>query len=141
MDKTEIMGILPHRQDMLLIEEAYKTEDGGAEAYYTVRGDEFFLRGHFPGYPVVPGVILCEIIAQSACVMFGGEMQGKTPFYTGMNNVKFRSQVRPGDRVHTKVALTRHKACFYFISGELYVGDRLCVQGEFSFALVDGNKS
>lgn len=140
MDKSEIMKILPHREDMLLIEEAYRKEDGSAEAYYTVRGDEFFLRGHFPGYPVVPGVILCEMIAQSACVMFGEEMAGKTPFYTGLNNVKFRGQVRPGDRVRIVAKLLRHKACFYFIGGELYVGDKLCVQGEFSFAVVDSDK-
>lgn len=143
MDKNQIMSILPHREDMLLIEEAYLKEDGSAEAFYTVRGDEFFLRGHFPDYPVVPGVILCEMIAQSACVLMQGEaenMAGKTPFYTGIDNVRFRSQVRPKDRVRIETKLTGKKACFYFIHGELYVGDKLCLKGDFSFAVVDANK-
>ena len=101
------------------------------------------LRGHFPDYPVVPGVILCEMIAQSACVLMQGEaenMAGKTPFYTGIDNVRFRSQVRPKDRVRIETKLTGKKACFYFIHGELYVGDKLCVKGDFSFAVVDANK-
>lgn len=144
MNKEEITALLPHREDMLLIEEAYRKEDGSAEAFYTVRGDEFFLRGHFPDYPVVPGVILCEMIAQSACVLLQGDvgdMAGKTPFYTGIDNVRFRSQVRPGDRVRTVVTLTGKKACFYFIHGELYVGDKLCVKGDFSFAVVDASRA
>ncbi len=137
MDKTEIMEILPHRNNMLLIDEAYKNEDGSATAYYTVRGDEFFLNGHFPGYPVVPGVILCEMLAQSACVIMGDNLKGKTPFYTGMNNVRFRSQARPGDKLRFECRLVKSKSIFYFMAGKAYVGDRLCVEGEFSFAMTD----
>ena len=99
MNREEIMQILPHRDDMLLIETAEMGEDGVATATYTVRGDEFFLRGHFPGNPVVPGVILCEIIAQGACTLFGEEMKGKTPLYTGIDKVRFRRMVKPGDTI------------------------------------------
>ncbi|MCD8040634.1 MAG: beta-hydroxyacyl-ACP dehydratase [Clostridia bacterium] len=135
MDKLQIMEILPHRNDMLLIDEAYKNEDGSSTAYYTVRGDEFFLNGHFPGYPVVPGVILCEMIAQSACVIMGDGLKGKTPFYTGINKVRFRSQARPGDKLRFECRLLRSKGVFYFMAGKAYVGDRLCAEGEFSFAV------
>lgn len=121
---------------MLLVEEAYLNEDGSSTAYYTVKGDEFFLQGHFPGYPVVPGVILCEMAAQSSCVMFKDDMGGVKPFYTGINNVKFRSQVQPGDKIMFHCVITRIKKPFYFVKGEAYVGDKLCMQGEFSFALV-----
>lgn len=140
MDREEIKSILPHRDAMLLVDEAYLNEDGSSTAYYTVKGDEFFLQGHFPGYPVVPGVILCEMTAQSSCVIFSEEMSGKRPFYVGINNVKFRSQVRPGDRIRFHCSIMRVKKPFYFVKGEAYVGESLCMQGEFSFALVDANK-
>lgn len=129
------MKILPHRDNMLLIDDAVN-EDGNAVAHYTVRGDEFFLKGHFPGNPIVPGVILCEILAQSACVLMQDVMtDGKLPVYTGLNNVKFRSPVKPGDTVETRCHIKRAKHPFYFAEGTLCVGERLCVSAEFSFAV------
>ena len=136
MDRNEIMNILPHRDHMLLVDTVEKIGDE-AHGQYHVTGEEFFLKGHFPGNPVVPGVILCEILAQSACVLLEDQMTGgKLPMYTGLNNVKFRSPVKPGDTFETKCRITRVKHPFYFASGEGYVGDRLCLKAEFSFAIV-----
>lgn len=135
MDREEIMTILPHRDNMLLLDDA-ENIDGTATGHYTVRGDEFFLKGHFPDNPIVPGVILCEILAQSACVLMRDEMsEGKLPVYTGLNNVKFRSPVKPGDTVETKCRIKRAKHPFYFAEGTVCVGERLCVSAEFSFAI------
>ena len=136
MDRNEIMTILPHRDHMLLVDEVEKVENE-AHGKYHVTGEEFFLKGHFPGNPVVPGVILCEILAQSACVLLRDQMtEDRLPMYTGLNNVKFKSPVRPGDTFETKCRITRAKHPFYFASGEGYVGDRLCLKAEFSFAIV-----
>ncbi|MBR1821766.1 MAG: beta-hydroxyacyl-ACP dehydratase, partial [Clostridia bacterium] len=76
LNREQIAQILPHRDDMALLDEAALLEDGAAEGVYTVRGDEFFLRGHFPGNPVVPGVIQCEMLAQSTCVLLIGQAAG-----------------------------------------------------------------
>ena len=135
MNREEIMKILPHRDPMLLLDDA-ENLDGEAVAHYTVRGDEFFLQGHFPGNPIVPGVILCEILAQSACVLLRDAMDGgKLTVYTGLNNVKFRSPVRPGDRVETRCRIRRVKTPFYFAEGTVTVEGRLCVSAEFSVAI------
>ena len=135
MNREEIMGILPHRYHMLLLDDAEEL-DGPAVGHYTVRGDEFFLKGHFPGNPIVPGVILCEILAQSACVLMRGAMgEGQLPVYTGLNNVKFRSPVRPGDTVEARCRIRRAKHPFYFAEGTVTVDGRTCVSAEFSFAM------
>lgn len=140
MNREEIMNILPHREHMLLLDEV-ENRDGNAVGRYTVRGDEFFLQGHFPGNPIVPGVILCEILAQSACILLADAMSGgKTPVYTGLNNVKFRSPVKPGDTIETQCHITRAKHPFYFAEGKVTVDGRLCVSAEFSFAITEENK-
>jgi 3-hydroxyacyl-[acyl-carrier-protein] dehydratase len=136
MNQEQIKKILPHRDDMLLVDEA-EVIDGEAHGRYTVRGDEFFLNGHFPGNPVVPGVILCEILAQSTCVLLSEEIEsGVTPYFTGISNARFKAMVKPGDVIETKCVITKKKAPFYFASGEMRVGGNLALKADFSFALV-----
>lgn len=136
MNREEIMKILPHREHMLLLDEV-EEENGVAVGHYKVRGDEFFLQGHFPGNPIVPGVILCEILAQSACVLLQEAMdEGKLPVYTGLNHVKFRSPVRPGDMIETQCFIKRSKHPFYFAEGTVTVDGKICVSAEFSFAVM-----
>lgn len=137
MKGNELMDILPHRRSMLLLDEAYR-EDEYAHGIYTVKGDEFFLDGHFPGFPIVPGVILCEILAQSTAILLKDKMQeGKVCLYTGLDKVRFKSPVLPGDRFETKCRIVRSKGIFYFAEGEGYVGEELKIKAEYSFALAD----
>mgnify|MGYP004524016459 CR=1 FL=1 len=136
MNQEELKKILPHRDNMLLLDEA-ESDGELAHGKYTVRGDEFFLQGHFPGNPIVPGVILCEILAQSVCVLLSDKMTpGATPMYTGLNNVRFKSPVKPGDVFETECRVTKAKPPFYFAEGKGSVDGRLCVKAEFSFAII-----
>lgn len=137
MNRNEIMKLLPHRDSMLLLDEAERI---GEEAHgmYRVKGNEFFLDGHFPGFQVVPGVILCEILAQTACSLTDmGEDDGKIPVYAGLDKVRFRSPVRPGDEFRTVCRITKSKGPFFFCEGEGYVRDRKCISASFSFCITD----
>jgi len=141
MDKNKIKSILPHRDQMLLIDDVVLQNDISIGSY-TVRGDEFFLQGHFPGNPVVPGVILCEMMAQSSCLLIDLDStqpgEKYTPYFTGLNKVRFKNKVLPGDTVIFHCSLIGKKEPFYFIRGEGFVNETLCVSGELSFAVVNG---
>ena len=135
MNKEEIKKILPHREPMLLVDEV-ELIDGVAHGKCHIRGDEYFLQGHFPGNPVVPGVILCEMLAQTSCVLIHEDLKpGQLTLFTSLDKVRFKHPVYPGDTLETRVRLTRQKKPFYFAEGEGYVNGKLCVKAEFSFAI------
>lgn len=137
MERTELMSLLPHRDTMLLLDRAV-LDGETAHGERLIRGDEFFLDGHFPGDPVVPGVILCEILAQSACVLIGQTGEGKKirTLFTGLDKVRFKNPVKPGDLFCTECRITKSKGVFYWAEGKGTVGGKLCVQAEFSFAVI-----
>jgi 3-hydroxyacyl-[acyl-carrier-protein] dehydratase len=144
MDRDEIKTYLPHREPMLLIDsvvrEIVTDAKGNATEYavgtYHVRGDEYFLQGHFPDYPVVPGVILCEMMAQSCALLLGNETKSKRPLYTGIDKVRFRYQVRPGDTIVLRSMITERRQSLVFVKAEAKVDGKLCCRGNLSFALV-----
>ena len=138
MNLDELKEILPHREPMLLVD-SVELKDGGAHGIYRVRGDEWFLQGHFPGNPVVPGVILCEIMAQSCAVLLMEKLVGNTPYYTSIEKAKFKSSARPGDVIHVTAEIERNIGAFYFTNckAEQEDGTLIC-QGRFSFAVVPG---
>ncbi len=135
MNRDEIKTLLPHREPMLLLDEM-DTDGKDARGQYTIRGDEWFLQGHFPGNPVVPGVVLCEMMGQTCAILIGDQLKGKTPLFTGMNKVKFRRSAKPGDTLTLVACITRHNGPFFFTQGQAFIDGQLIAQGDFSFALV-----
>ena len=136
MNREELKGILPHREPMLLVDEAELEEENLAVGKYTVKGDEYFLQGHFPGMPVMPCVIQLEIMAQTCCVLLKDEVKGKNTFYTGIDKARFKNKVLPGDTLVMKCSLVKSRPPFYFAQGKGYVNGKLTVSAELSFALL-----
>ena len=136
MNQEALEKILPHRPPMLLLDEVDILPDGKARGRYHVRGDEFFLQGHFPGNPVVPGVILCEMMAQTCAVLIADALEDGTPFFSGIQKALFRRKVVPGDTVEFLCEIKRKLGHFYFAAGEGNVSGEPCVGGEFSVAVI-----
>ena len=140
MNKEEIKQYLPHREPMLLIEEAWIDENGVAHSKYLIKEDEFFTRGHFPGNPIVPGVIQCEIMAQSCAILVKDEIPGHITLYAGMDKIRFKNVVKPGDVCEVTASLLERRGnadnMIFFCSAKLEVNGKLCSKGQLSFALV-----
>ncbi len=139
MTREEIKTILPHREPMLLVDDM-RMEGEECISHYTVRGDEYFLQGHFPGFPVVPGVILCEIMGQSCSILIKDKLQGMTTLYTGLDKVRFKRQVRPGDTIEVRGRLTMQRSHNFVAEAEATVNGELAVKGTLSFALIENDK-
>jgi len=137
MNRDAIKTFLPHREPMLLVDDV--TMEGDiAIAHYHVRGDEFFLQGHFPGNPIVPGVILCEIMGQSMCILVRDELAaGRTPLYSGIKEARFRKPVRPGDTIEIRGHITDRRGLIFHAEAEAKVDGKTAVKGVLSFALID----
>ena len=136
MNRQELESVIPHRNSMLLVDEATKTSENTSEGKRYIRGDEWFLDGHFPGNPVVPGVILCEMMAQASAVIIAEVSARSIPYFTGIDKAKFKQKVLPGDTFEIKCELTRNRGVFYFITGKGYVNGKLAASADFSFALI-----
>ncbi|MCL2755751.1 MAG: 3-hydroxyacyl-ACP dehydratase FabZ [Firmicutes bacterium] len=138
-NKEQLHNLLPHRDPMLLINDVELIQNGEdilSIAHYTVRGDEFFLQGHFPNNPVVPGVILCEMMTQACCVFFIGKETNVDTYLTTLDSVKFKNPVRPGDTIQLRAKFIKTNRIFTFASAEALVRDKLVARCELSFALV-----
>ena len=136
----EIQAIIPHRYPFLLVDKIIEIEEGvKAVGIKNVTVNEPFFQGHFPGRPIMPGVLIVEALAQVGAVVIlkAEENKGKLAVFTGINNFKFRQQVVPGDTLRLEVEMTAFKRGMGKANVAAYVGDKVAAKGEISFAIVD----
>ncbi|MGN0692596.1 MAG: 3-hydroxyacyl-ACP dehydratase FabZ [Oscillospiraceae bacterium] len=138
MDKEQIKEIIPHRDPFLLIDSIIELEPGVkcvAEKYMSP--DEFWFKGHFPDYPVVPGVLMIEMLAQAGCVAMLSlpENKGKTGFFGGIKEAKFRRQVVPGDTLRLETEIIKVKGPIGIGKAVATVNGEKAVVAEISFAI------
>ena len=134
----DIKKIIPHRYPFLLIDKITELEPGKrAVGIKNVTMNEPFFAGHFPDYPVMPGVLIVEALAQvgAVAVLSMPEYAGRLAFFAGIDGVRFKRQVRPGDTLRLEIELVTLRMGIGKGDAKAYVGDELAVSGQLTFAL------
>lgn len=128
----DIKEFLPHREPFLFIDGVKRLEDNLIEAWRVLKPDEFYFAGHFPGNPVFPGVLMIEALAQVGILLAlarGGKWEGKNTLLAGIEWVRFRRIVRPGERLDIIATIIAEKAGVYKISGRIEVDSQVACEG------------
>ena len=134
----EIRDILPHRYPFLMIDRVEEVVEGkSAKGYKNVTINEPFFNGHFPEYPVMPGVLILEALAQmgAICMLSKEEFRGKIGFLVGADKVRWKKQVMPGDRLDLEVEIVKVKGSIGIGKGIATVDGKLVCQGEIMFEI------
>ncbi len=139
LETAEIERIIPHRYPFLLIDRVTElVRMKRIVALKSVSANEPYFQGHFPGYPIMPGVLIVEAMAQAGAVLLLDEVgpQGKLVFFTGIEKARFRKPVFPGDQLRLEVDVLVWKRIVGRMEGKAYVGDRLCAEAIISCQVV-----
>ncbi len=136
--RAEIESILPHREPFLLVDEVLELEPGArAVALKRVRADEWYLSGHFPGRPIMPGVLIVEALAQTGAlaVLSQEENRGRLALFAGIDNVRFKRIVEPGDELELRCELEAARGPIGRGKATARVGSELAARGTLTFAV------
>ena len=141
-DLDEILALIPHRPPFLWVDRIVCREPDRIETEKLIPADLELLQGHYPGHPLMPGVLLCEAIFQSGALMIaaardGAEGQGGMPVLTRIANAKFKREVQPGEVINITVRLKERVGQAWFMKGKLTVGGQTAVIVEFACALAE----
>lgn len=134
----EIKDIIPHRYPFLMVDKAQILTPGKKGlGFKNVTINEPFFQGHFSDEAIMPGVLILEALAQVGAIVLLSEeeFQGKTPYFAGLNKVRFKRKVVPGDVLKMEVEITRLRGSIGIGQGKAFVDDQLACEGEFLFAI------
>jgi 3-hydroxyacyl-[acyl-carrier-protein] dehydratase len=138
LDREAVKAVIPHRDPFLLVDRVTELEPGvSAVGYLEVTEDAFWVPGHFPDYAVMPGVLIVEALAQAGAVALLSveENRGKLAFFAGIDRVRFKRQVRPGDTLKLECRITRTRGPIGFGEATASVDGELACAGELMFAI------
>ncbi len=138
LQSQEIQEIIPHRYPFLMVDRIIELEEGKrAVGIKNVSSNEPFFQGHFPGHPIMPGALILEALAQVGAVIIlrMPEYAGCLAVFAGLDDVKFKRQVIPGDQLRLEVELIKLRKMFGFAQGKAYVGEALVAEGTIKFFL------
>ena len=140
MSRQEILAAIPHRDPFLLVDEIVERTDTRIVGSKTFGGDEWFFAGHYPGHPLVPGVLLCEAAMQCGAILLSRHFaadHGKVPVATRMSDVRFKRMVRPGEKIVMEVELIERLADAFFLKAKVTVDGKVAVRFEFACTAVE----
>jgi 3-hydroxyacyl-[acyl-carrier-protein] dehydratase len=142
MTLDSIKAAIPHREPFLLLDEIVEQSDSRIVCRKRFTGDEFWYRGHYPDFPITPGVILCEAAMQAGAVLLSklvAESPDAVPVATRANNVQFKQMVRPGDTIELEVELTERVAKAFFMKARVTVAGKVACRFDFACTLAPKN--
>src|SRR5688500_10294648 len=143
MSLDQIKAAIPHREPFLLIDEIVEQSESRIVCRKTFTGDEFWYRGHYPDFPITPGVILCEAAMQAGAVLLSKlvtDSPDAVPVATRANNVQFKQMVRPGDTIELEVELTERLANAYFMKAKVTTAGKVACRFDFACTLAPKNQ-
>jgi len=143
-DQQQIFDAIPHRDPFLFVDEIVRWGESEVVCKKTFTGKEFFFAGHYPHYPLTPGVILCEAAMQAGAIFLSklfhqeaADVPAAVPIVGRMNDVKFREMVRPGDEVMMQVTLTERMQDVFFMKAKVTTNGKTAVTFSFACKMVD----